>query len=163
MSAGATKLRAGCPARLWPLHFGGTQYPAGHDPQKLVLVDAALRGVDWTISGGACQAQLTLSSVKPHICFATGRINRLVTSSSQPLAETTVFKLRAPGKGEKFPCQRADMRKCNYKYISYILVCIFSSNEKRSKTNHVNYEVVRLKWPGLQLAFMVGKGALPIP
>lgn len=90
VSAGATKPRASCPDRLWPLHFGGTQYPAGHSPQELVLVDAALRGVDWTISGGACQAQLTPSSVKPHIYFETGRISRLVTrSSSQPQAETT--------------------------------------------------------------------------
>lgn len=161
VSAGVTTPRAGCPDRLWLLHFGGAQYPAGHGPQKLVLVDAALRGVDWMISGGACQAQLTHSSVKPHVYFETGRINRWVTrSSSQSLAETTSNSVLQAK--EKISHVNGQMCKHNYGYISHILVCIFSSNEEGSKTNHVNYEVVQLKWSGLQLAFVVGKEALPV-
>lgn len=43
--------------------------------------------------------------------------------------------------------------------ISHTLVYKFSNNKESSKTNHAHYKVVQLKWPGLQLAFVLGKVA----
>lgn len=71
------------------------------------------------------------------------------------------FKLHVPAKGQSCSKGQAAMLSTTLYMVLYILVCIFLVVRKDQKTNHVNYGIVQLKWPGLQLALVVGKGAAP--
>lgn len=82
---------------------------------------------------------------------------RLETSYAAECILNSMFQARDKvAQKDRQPCVSTTLN------MLYTYLCAYSlAVRKDQKTNHANYGVVQLKWPGLQLALVVGKGAAP--